>query len=154
MDVLAAWAATNPAVARLLWVLVLVLATLLVWLFFFCCYSWNQSSSPSLEKYLAVMVKQSKTKAPAQRKKKSKEKPAAAALVVAAASAPLEEEVAIVKESSVTFGHETLCPSVRKRKRRARKGGMETVSGEKTQKVRSISPPSVTTGHRVSWCLS
>lgn len=53
MDILTAWAATDPAVARLLWVLVLVLATLLVWLFFFCCYSWNQRSSPSLERYLA-----------------------------------------------------------------------------------------------------
>ena len=53
MDILTAWAVTNPAVARLLWVLALVLATLLVWLFFFCCYSWNQSSSPSLERYLA-----------------------------------------------------------------------------------------------------
>lgn len=54
MDVLAAWAVTNPAVARVLWVLVLVLATLLLWLFFFCCYSWNHnSSSSSLEKYLA-----------------------------------------------------------------------------------------------------
>ncbi|KAI9514420.1 hypothetical protein NQZ68_033538 [Dissostichus eleginoides] len=66
MDVLTAWAATNPAVARLLWVLVLVLATLLVWLFFFCCYSWNQRSSPSMERYLAVMVKRSKSKAPAK----------------------------------------------------------------------------------------
>lgn len=53
MDILTAWAVTNPAAARLLWVLVLVLATLLVWLFFFCCYSWNQRSSPSLERYLA-----------------------------------------------------------------------------------------------------
>lgn len=53
MDILTAWAVTNPAVARLLWVLALVLATLLVWLFFFCCYSWNQSSSPSMERYLA-----------------------------------------------------------------------------------------------------
>lgn len=53
MDTLAAWAITNPAVARLLWVLVLVLATLLIWLLFFCCYSRNQSSSTSLERYLA-----------------------------------------------------------------------------------------------------
>lgn len=52
MDVLTTWAVANPAVARLLCVLVLVLATFLVWLFF-CCYSWNQSSSPSLERYLA-----------------------------------------------------------------------------------------------------
>ncbi|KAK2830685.1 hypothetical protein Q5P01_018616 [Channa striata] len=52
MDVLTSWAVTNPAVARLLWVLLLVLATLLVWVFFWCCYSWNQSSSPSLERYL------------------------------------------------------------------------------------------------------
>ncbi len=55
MDILTTWAVTNPAVARLLWVVALVLATLLVWLFFFCCYSWNQSSSPSLERYLAGM---------------------------------------------------------------------------------------------------
>lgn len=53
MDVLTAWAVTNPAVARLLWVLVLVLATLLLWFFFFCCYSWNHSASPSMERYLA-----------------------------------------------------------------------------------------------------
>jgi len=53
MDVLTAWAVSNPAVARLLWVLLLVMATFLVWLFFFCCYSWNRSSSSSLERYLA-----------------------------------------------------------------------------------------------------
>lgn len=53
MDILTAWAVTNPSAARLLWVLALVLATLLVWLLFFCCYSWNQRSSPSLERYLA-----------------------------------------------------------------------------------------------------
>lgn len=52
MDVLTAWAVANPAMARLLWVLVLMLVTLLLWLCF-CCYSWNQSASPSLEKYLA-----------------------------------------------------------------------------------------------------
>ncbi|CAB1428370.1 unnamed protein product [Pleuronectes platessa] len=67
MDLLTAWAATDPAVARLLWVLALVLATLLVWLLFFCCYGWNQSSSSSLEKYLAVTTKRSKSKAPTQR---------------------------------------------------------------------------------------
>ncbi|MEQ2186546.1 hypothetical protein GOODEAATRI_029675 [Goodea atripinnis] len=52
MDLLMFWAVTDPAVARLLWVLLLVVATFLIWLFF-CCYSWNQSSSPSLERYLA-----------------------------------------------------------------------------------------------------
>ncbi|MEQ2201823.1 hypothetical protein XENOCAPTIV_018745, partial [Xenoophorus captivus] len=52
MDLLMSWAVTDPAVARLLWVLLLVVATYLIWLFF-CCYSWNQSSSPSLERYLA-----------------------------------------------------------------------------------------------------
>lgn len=52
MDVLTAWAVTHPAMARLLWVLVLILATLLLWLFFFC-YSWNQRTSSSLERYLA-----------------------------------------------------------------------------------------------------
>lgn len=54
MDVLTAWAMANPAMARLLWVLVLMLVTLLLWICFWC-YSWNQSSSPSLEKYLAGM---------------------------------------------------------------------------------------------------
>ena len=53
MDILTAWVVTNPALDRLLWVLVLVLATVLVWLFFFCCYSWNQSAAPSMERYLA-----------------------------------------------------------------------------------------------------
>lgn len=53
MDISTTWAASNPAVARLLWVLGLVLATLLVWFLSFCCYSWNHSSSPSLERYLA-----------------------------------------------------------------------------------------------------
>lgn len=52
MDVLTAWAVANPAMARLLWVLVLMLVSVLLWLCF-CCYSWNQSSSPSLERYLA-----------------------------------------------------------------------------------------------------
>ncbi|XP_054619674.1 plectin a isoform X4 [Dunckerocampus dactyliophorus] len=75
MDMLTAWAVTNPAVARLLWILVLVLATLLVWCFSFCCYTWNQSSSSaSMERYLAVMVKRPGSKAPTQRKKKPKEK--------------------------------------------------------------------------------
>lgn len=54
MDVPAAWATANPAMAQLLWVLVLMLVTLLLWLCF-CCYIWNQSTSPSLEKYLAGM---------------------------------------------------------------------------------------------------
>ena len=52
VDVLMAWAATNPAVTRLLWVLVLVLATLLVWALFFCCYARSRGSSPALERYL------------------------------------------------------------------------------------------------------
>lgn len=51
MDVLAAWALANPAMARLLWVLLLVLVTLLLWVCFWC-YSWDQGSS-SLEEYLA-----------------------------------------------------------------------------------------------------
>ncbi|XP_027142352.1 plectin a isoform X4 [Larimichthys crocea] len=117
MDLLTAWVVTNPAVARLLWVLALVLATLLVWLFFFCCYSWNQSSSPSLERYLAVMAKHSKSKAPTQRKKKPKEKPAAS----------VQAEEAVVKEPP--------CPAVRKRKRRPLKVRMETVTAARSQKT-------------------
>lgn len=52
MDVLRAWAVNDPAVAQLLWILALVLATLLLWLFFFC-FSWKRNASPSLERYLA-----------------------------------------------------------------------------------------------------
>ncbi|XP_026155342.1 plectin a isoform X3 [Mastacembelus armatus] len=124
MDLLTYWADTNPAVARLLWVLLLVLATLLVWLFFFCCYSWNQSSSPSLERYLAVMMKHSKSKAPAQRKKKPKEKPVSS----------IQSEKVVVKES-VSVGQEPPGPTVRRRKRRPLKAGMESVTAVRTQKT-------------------
>ncbi|KAK5854659.1 hypothetical protein PBY51_004836 [Eleginops maclovinus] len=117
MDALTAWAIANPAVARLLWVLVLVLATLLVWLFFFCCYSWNQRSSPSLERYLAVMVKHSESKAPTQRKKKPKEKTAAC----------VQPEEAVVKDPP--------CPAVKKRRKRPLKAGLETVTAATSQKI-------------------
>ncbi|XP_023250604.1 uncharacterized protein LOC111645588 [Seriola lalandi dorsalis] len=125
MDIMTAWAVTNPAVARLLWVLLLVLATLLVWLFFFCCYSWNQSSSPSLERYLAVMVKQSKSKAPTQRKKKPKEKPAVC----------VQPEDAVVKEPVAPGPEPPSCPAVRKRKRRPLKVTMETVTAAGKQET-------------------
>lgn len=52
MDVLRAWAQSDPAVVQLLWILALVLATLLLWLFFMC-FGWRRSSSSSLERYLA-----------------------------------------------------------------------------------------------------
>ncbi|KAL7883793.1 hypothetical protein SRHO_G00014510 [Serrasalmus rhombeus] len=52
MDALQDWALAYPAVARLLWVIVLVLATLLVWSFFFCCWDSRSSVSP-LETYLS-----------------------------------------------------------------------------------------------------
>ncbi|CAJ1082779.1 LOW QUALITY PROTEIN: plectin a [Xyrichtys novacula] len=126
MDILTVWAVTNPAVARLLWVLLLVLATLLVWLFFFCCYSWNQSSSPSLERYLEVMVKQSRSKSHSQRKKKPKEKPA-----------PPAQPQEVVLKDPVALRQEPTCPAVRKRKRRPGKGGVETVTAASSQKVRS-----------------
>ncbi|KAM7384661.1 hypothetical protein PAMA_011828 [Pampus argenteus] len=112
MDILTAWAATNPAVLRILWVLVLVLATLLVWFFFFCCYIWNQRSSPSLETYLAGNVS-------FQRKKKPKEK--------SAASVQVEE--AVLKESVVPE------QGPRKRKRRPLKAGMETLTSGTSQKT-------------------
>uniref|UniRef100_UPI003AAC7685 plectin a isoform X1 n=1 Tax=Centroberyx gerrardi TaxID=166262 RepID=UPI003AAC7685 len=126
MDTLTAWALTNPAAARLLWVLVLVLATLLVWLFFFCCYTRNHSSSPSMERYLAVMVKHSKSKASSQRKKKPKDKQAACV--------QLEEAVAVAEER-VPSGQEPPGPAARKRKRRTLKAGVETVTAETTRKT-------------------
>lgn len=52
MDVLQDWALAYPALARLLWVILLVLATLLVWSLFFCCWG-NQSSTSPLERYLS-----------------------------------------------------------------------------------------------------
>ncbi|XP_068603729.1 epiplakin [Brachionichthys hirsutus] len=84
MDILSAWAVTDPpAVARLLWVLALVLPTLLVWLLFCSCHSWNQISSPSMEKYLAAMVN-SKSKASTQTMEEVKDKPKRRPLVRAA----------------------------------------------------------------------
>jgi len=52
MDALQDWALEYPALARLLWVIMLVLATLLVWSLFFCCWG-NQSSTSPLERYLS-----------------------------------------------------------------------------------------------------
>lgn len=52
MDALQEWALAYPALARLLWVIVLVLATVLVWSLFFCCWG-NQSSTSPLERYLS-----------------------------------------------------------------------------------------------------
>ncbi|XP_008291524.1 uncharacterized protein LOC103365768 [Stegastes partitus] len=133
MDILTAWAATNPAVARLLWVLALVLATFLVWLFFFCCYSWNQSSSPSLERYLAVMAKDSKSKAPAQRKKKPKEKPVVC----------VQPEEVLLKECSSAGPAPAAGPAVRKRKRRPLKAGGETVTQKTMEEVKPKRRPLV-----------
>ncbi|XP_039875842.1 uncharacterized protein LOC120726380 [Simochromis diagramma] len=131
MDISTTWAASNPAVARLLWVLGLVLATLLVWFLSFCCYSWNHSSSPSLERYLAAMAKPSKSKAPTQKKKKAKEK--------AEKSASVQPEDVVAKES-VAIGQEPPCPAVRKRKKRPPKSGVETVTTVATQKTMEEKP--------------
>lgn len=70
-----------------------------------------------------------------QRKKKPKEKPAAA----------VQSEEIVVKES-VAVGQEPPCPAVRKRKRRALKGGTETVTAVRSQKVRDVSPSCVIKG--------
>ncbi|KAI4871503.1 hypothetical protein NFI96_027170 [Prochilodus magdalenae] len=61
MDALQDWALAYPAVARLLWVIVLVLATLLIWSFFFCCWDSRSSVSP-LETYLSATKKSAKPK--------------------------------------------------------------------------------------------
>ncbi|XP_052389484.1 plectin-like isoform X2 [Carassius gibelio] len=73
MDALQDWALVYPAPAWVLWVIVLILATVLVWSLFFCCWGSQSSSSP-LERYLSAMEKQSKTKHQSQRKKKPKDK--------------------------------------------------------------------------------
>ncbi|XP_073714527.1 plectin a [Misgurnus anguillicaudatus] len=80
MDVLQDWTLAYPPLARLLWVFVLVLATVLVWCLFFCCWGSQSSTSP-LERYLSAMEKKSKTKPQNQRKKKPKDKGVSAALL-------------------------------------------------------------------------
>ncbi len=55
MDVLQDWAQAYPALAQLLWVIVLVLATVLVWSLFFCCWGSQSSTSP-LERYLSGKI--------------------------------------------------------------------------------------------------
>ncbi|KAB5530762.1 hypothetical protein PHYPO_G00133130 [Pangasianodon hypophthalmus] len=80
MNALHDWVLAYPAPARLLWVLALVLATLLVWSLFFCCWE-NRSSVSPLERYLSAMKKNSKTKHQSQRKKKQKERSVTSALV-------------------------------------------------------------------------
>ncbi|KAK7898496.1 hypothetical protein WMY93_019349 [Mugilogobius chulae] len=134
MDILAAWDEVNPAVARLLWVLALVLATLTVWLFFFCCYGWNQGSSLSMERYLAVITKTTKSKAPTQRKKKAKEKAPPSVHV---------EDVVMVTEA-VAVGQAPAAPTTRKRKKKSQKPTVETTTEAKAlDEVRSRRRPLV-----------
>ncbi|XP_016104136.1 plectin-like [Sinocyclocheilus grahami] len=81
MDALQDWALVYPALARVLWVIVLVLATILVWSLFFCCWG-NQSSTSPLERYLSAMERQSKTKHQSQRKKVAKDKKSVSAALL------------------------------------------------------------------------
>uniref|UniRef100_A0A673HIJ4 Plectin-like n=1 Tax=Sinocyclocheilus rhinocerous TaxID=307959 RepID=A0A673HIJ4_9TELE len=81
MDALQDWALVYPALARELWVIVLVLATVLVWSLFFCCWG-NQSSTSPLERYLSAMERQSKTKHQSQRKKAAKDKKSVSAALL------------------------------------------------------------------------
>ncbi|XP_059366374.1 probable serine/threonine-protein kinase irlF [Carassius carassius] len=81
MDALQDWALVYPSPARVLWVIVLILATVLVWSLFFCCWGSHSSSSP-LERYLSAMEKQSKTKHQSQRKKKPKDKKSVSAALL------------------------------------------------------------------------
>ncbi|KAG9278925.1 plectin-like [Astyanax mexicanus] len=103
MDALQDWALAHPAPARLLWVMVLVLATLVVWSFFFCC--WDVRSVSPLETYLAVAKKSSKLKHQNQRKKKPKDKTVTSALVndgivgmISLAATPTLEKQKITEE--------------------------------------------------------
>ncbi|XP_053347946.1 plectin a isoform X1 [Clarias gariepinus] len=103
MDALHDWVLTYPAPARLVWVLALVLATLLVWSLFFCCWETRNSVSP-LERYLSAMKKNSKTKHQNQRKKKQKEKSLTSALVndgivgmITLATPPTQEKQMVLK---------------------------------------------------------
>ncbi|XP_060753468.1 plectin a isoform X3 [Tachysurus vachellii] len=103
MDALHDWVLAYPAPARMAWVLALVLATLLVWSLFFCCWE-NRSSVSPLERYLSAMKKNSKTKHQSQRKKKQKEKSATSALVndgivgmITLATPPTQEKQMVLK---------------------------------------------------------
>ncbi|XP_037119551.1 plectin a isoform X4 [Syngnathus acus] len=108
MDTLTAWVATDPALVRILWILALVLATLLVWFFSFCCYTWNRdSSSASMERYLEVMVKPPGSKGLLQRRKKPKEKQAE----------PIQVKAKVVKEQNAN-----MVPDAKEMKKRQEEG--------------------------------
>uniref|UniRef100_A0A671N497 Plectin-like n=1 Tax=Sinocyclocheilus anshuiensis TaxID=1608454 RepID=A0A671N497_9TELE len=100
MDALQDWALVYPALARVLWVIVLVLATVLVWSLF-CCRG-NQSSTSRLERYLSAMERQSKTKHQSQRKKAKDKKSVSAAdegiVRVIKLATPLSQEKQKTKE--------------------------------------------------------
>ncbi|XP_016136919.1 plectin-like [Sinocyclocheilus grahami] len=116
MDSLQDWALAYPALARLLWVIVLVLATVLIWSLFFCC--WGSSTSP-LERYLSAMEKQSKTKHQSQRKKKPKDKSVSAAL--------LNEGIVGVIKLATPFSQE------KQKKKEKEKHGKKTEEEEKKE---------------------
>ncbi|XP_026080585.1 plectin isoform X3 [Carassius auratus] len=119
MDALQDWALVYPAPAWVLWVIVLILATVLVWSLFFCCWGSQSSSSP-LERYLSAMEKQSKTKHQSQRKKKPKDKKSVSAALlnegiagVIKLATPLSQEKQKTKEKEK---HEKKTEDVKEKK--------------------------------------
>ncbi|XP_076865914.1 plectin a isoform X6 [Brachyhypopomus gauderio] len=117
----------NPALARLVWVMVLVVATLLVWSLFFCCWESRGSVSP-LEIYLSATKKNLKAKHQSKRKKKPKVTLASVdgtVKVVSEETPPAEEKQEVLKveqlekrEGRETQGEEEKRVGVRKRNKR------------------------------------
>ncbi|TSK31513.1 Plectin [Bagarius yarrelli] len=103
MDAFHDWVLAYPAPARLVWVLALVLATLLVWSLFFCCWETRSSVSP-LERYLSAMNKSLKTKHQSQRKKKQKDRSVTSTLLndgivgmITLATPPIQDKQMVLK---------------------------------------------------------
>ncbi|KAL4629794.1 plectin-like isoform X2 [Arapaima gigas] len=60
------WVISDPTAACFSWVLVLVLATLLLWAVFFCCTSRTGDPEPLWERLCSDVTKPSKKKVPGQ----------------------------------------------------------------------------------------
>ncbi|KAA0710219.1 Microtubule-actin cross-linking factor 1, isoforms 1/2/3/5 620 kDa actin-binding protein [Triplophysa tibetana] len=153
MDVLQDWALAYPALARLLWVIVLVLATVLVWGLFFCCWGSQSSTSP-LERYISAIEKDSKTKHKSQRKKKPKDKSVSAALLnegivgVIKLASPLTQENQRKKEKQRKKTEEEEGKKVERKDEKMEEGKEERSSSVRKRNKRhlkvTIAPDTVT----------
>ncbi|XP_048849517.1 plectin-like isoform X7 [Brienomyrus brachyistius] len=110
------WVFLDPAAAYF-WVLVLVLATLLVWAVFFCCAAWKHEPAFLWDRRLTEVTKSSKKKHLSQKKKNPKPKGSLPVPVLSHDTVPSmeEEPLAAMKQRSkkVPKPVKILEPSVR-----------------------------------------